>query len=344
MIAAASFAFAVVQLDVTIVNVALPPIQEALNTSTSMLQWTVDGYTLSFAVLLLSAGVLSDGIGGRRAYLLGFALFALASAGCGLASNVAWLVGARVVQGIGAALLVPSSLSLINAVAAGDGARRRPCTRIRSGGSAARDRGVVRSDRGDHRGTQLAGRARRRDCGGHLVLPSRSARVGVRLTMAVGAVLTAFGYAARSCWHRSVSIAIACLRIVVVSSFLSGLARTPRSLRRTSGDRATEALLRTALGTTPVRFAGGRTDAGRSSAACRAAQLDYSDNPLASDRIDARSSTDDQQIGRAGRKQTDRDDTGDLIERGFRLHRGCDRQSVHVDDVIAVVGNAPLAP
>jgi MFS transporter, DHA2 family, methylenomycin A resistance protein len=124
VIAAASFAFAVVQLDVTIVNVALPPIQAALQTTTAMLQWTVDGYALSFAVLLLSAGVLSDRIGGRRAYLLGFALFAVASAGCGLAPSVAWLIVARVVQGIGAALLVPSSLSLINAAAAGNSALR----------------------------------------------------------------------------------------------------------------------------------------------------------------------------------------------------------------------------
>jgi MFS transporter, DHA2 family, methylenomycin A resistance protein len=124
VIAAASFAFAVVQLDVTIVNVALPPIGAALHTTTAMLQWTVDGYALSFAVLLLSAGVLTDHIGGRRAYLLGFILFALASAGCGFAPDIGWLIGARVAQGVGAALLVPSSLSLINAAAAGDRALR----------------------------------------------------------------------------------------------------------------------------------------------------------------------------------------------------------------------------
>ncbi len=124
VVAAASFGFAVVQLDVTIVNVALPPIRSALHTTTSMLQWTVDGYALSFAVLLLSAGVLSDHIGGRRAYILGFILFALASAGCGFAPGINALVGARVAQGIGAALLVPSSLSLINAAAAGDRALR----------------------------------------------------------------------------------------------------------------------------------------------------------------------------------------------------------------------------
>jgi DHA2 family methylenomycin A resistance protein-like MFS transporter len=124
VIAAASFGFAVVQLDVTIVNVALPAIRTALRTDTSMLQWSVDGYALSFAVLLLSAGVLSDHIGGRSAYLLGFILFALASAACGFAPDIGWLVGARVAQGIGAALLVPSSLSLINAAAAGDHALR----------------------------------------------------------------------------------------------------------------------------------------------------------------------------------------------------------------------------
>ena len=103
IIAAASFGFAVVQLDVTVVNVALPQVGTSLAAGTAALQWVVDGYTLSFAALLLSAGVLADRIGARRAYLLGFALFTLASIACGLAQDARQLVAARVAQGAGAA-------------------------------------------------------------------------------------------------------------------------------------------------------------------------------------------------------------------------------------------------
>lgn len=72
---AASFAFIIVQLDVTIVNVALPEIGRELGASVSALQWVVDAYTLGFAVFLLSAGVLGDRFGARRVFLSGFALF-----------------------------------------------------------------------------------------------------------------------------------------------------------------------------------------------------------------------------------------------------------------------------
>jgi MFS transporter, DHA2 family, methylenomycin A resistance protein len=111
---ATSFAFVIVQLDVTIVNVALPQIQSRLHSTVSGLQWVVDAYTLAFAVLLISAGVLGDRFGSRRAYLAGFLVFTAASALCGLAPNILVLIAARTVQGIGAALLVPSSLALLN--------------------------------------------------------------------------------------------------------------------------------------------------------------------------------------------------------------------------------------
>jgi len=114
IIIATSLGFMVVQLDVTIVNVALPRLITALGSRMSELQWVVDAYTLAFAVLLLSAGVLGDRLGARRAYLLGFSLFALASAACGLAQTAGQLIAARAVQGIGAALLVPPSLALLN--------------------------------------------------------------------------------------------------------------------------------------------------------------------------------------------------------------------------------------
>jgi DHA2 family methylenomycin A resistance protein-like MFS transporter len=123
-VAITSIGFAVVQLDVTIVNVALPRIGAALDASVAALQWVVDAYTLSFAVLLLTAGALSDCLGARATYVAGFGIFALASSMCGLAHDAPALIAARALQGAGAALLVPSSLALLNAAFADDAARR----------------------------------------------------------------------------------------------------------------------------------------------------------------------------------------------------------------------------
>jgi MFS transporter, DHA2 family, methylenomycin A resistance protein len=100
-------------LDVTVVNVALPVIDTRLNAGVTVLQWVVDGYTLAFAGLLLFCGGLSDRAGGKRVFLAGLAVFTAASAGCGLAPSAAALVGARLVQGTGAALMVPASLALL---------------------------------------------------------------------------------------------------------------------------------------------------------------------------------------------------------------------------------------
>jgi len=113
-VAAASFGFTLVQLDVTIVNVALPAIAKALGARLAGLQWVVDAYALCFAAFLLSAGFLGDRIGARRIYLAGMAVFATASLACGLAPSAGFLIAARAVQGIGAAAMMPSSLALIN--------------------------------------------------------------------------------------------------------------------------------------------------------------------------------------------------------------------------------------
>jgi DHA2 family methylenomycin A resistance protein-like MFS transporter len=120
VILATSFSFVVTQLDLTIVNVALPRIAEDLSASVAGLQWVVDAYTLPFAVLIISAGVFGDRFGSRRAYLLGLAVFAAASGACGLAPNPATLIAARAAQGAGAALLIPSSLALLSHAAADD--------------------------------------------------------------------------------------------------------------------------------------------------------------------------------------------------------------------------------
>jgi DHA2 family methylenomycin A resistance protein-like MFS transporter len=120
IIAATSFSFVVTQLDVTVVNVALPHIAASLSVQVAGLQWVVDAYTLPFAVLMLSAGVLGDRFGSRKTYLIGLAIFAVASLACGLAPNAATLIAARAAQGAGAALLIPSSLALLNHAAAND--------------------------------------------------------------------------------------------------------------------------------------------------------------------------------------------------------------------------------
>jgi DHA2 family methylenomycin A resistance protein-like MFS transporter len=113
---ATSISYVVVILDTSIVNVALAPIATSLASGLSGLQWVVNAYTLTFASLLLSGGTLGDRVGARNVYIVGLAIFTGASALCGVASGLAMLIGARVAQGIGAALLVPASLALINRV------------------------------------------------------------------------------------------------------------------------------------------------------------------------------------------------------------------------------------
>jgi MFS transporter, DHA2 family, methylenomycin A resistance protein len=120
IIAASSFAFAVIQLDVTIVNVALSRISADLGATVAELQWVVDAYTLGFAALLLSAGVVADRLGPKRVFVAGFVGFATASLACGLAPGPGFLNATRAIQGIGAALLVPSSLAILNDACAHD--------------------------------------------------------------------------------------------------------------------------------------------------------------------------------------------------------------------------------
>ncbi|WP_118180158.1 MFS transporter [Paraburkholderia phosphatilytica] len=110
-----SLGFVIICLDVTVVNVALERIREALSISATGLEWVLNAYTLAFASLLLSAGALGDRMGARRVFVAGFALFTLASVACGFASGAAVLIAARAVQGVGAALCVPSSLALLSA-------------------------------------------------------------------------------------------------------------------------------------------------------------------------------------------------------------------------------------
>jgi len=101
-------------IDGTVVNVALPALQANLNATIVDVQWVIEAYSLLLAALLLVGGSLGDYYGRRRIFLTGIALFALASAWCGLAASIGQLIAARAAQGIGAALLVPGSLAIIS--------------------------------------------------------------------------------------------------------------------------------------------------------------------------------------------------------------------------------------
>jgi DHA2 family methylenomycin A resistance protein-like MFS transporter len=110
---AAVLGFFVITFDALVVSVALPAIHADLGGGISGLQWVLDGYTLMFAALLLSAGALSDRAGAHRAFARGMAVFVLASTACGLAPSLDVLIFARLVQGAGAATILPASLSVI---------------------------------------------------------------------------------------------------------------------------------------------------------------------------------------------------------------------------------------
>jgi DHA2 family methylenomycin A resistance protein-like MFS transporter len=111
---AMSLGYGVVQLDVTIVNVAVNSIGASFGGNMDALQWVVSAYTIAFAAFILSAGALGDRIGAKRVFVAGFAIFTFASVVCAFAPSLMILIGARGLQGFGAAILVPNSLALLN--------------------------------------------------------------------------------------------------------------------------------------------------------------------------------------------------------------------------------------
>jgi len=139
----AMLGFFVVALDAQIVNVALPSIRHDLGGGLAGLQWIVTGYTLMFSTLLLFAGTLSDRIGARRVYGIGMGLFIAASLACGLAPTLGLLIAGRFAQGIGAALITPTSLALIRAAYTDEVARGRAIAYWALGGSVAAAAGPV---------------------------------------------------------------------------------------------------------------------------------------------------------------------------------------------------------
>ncbi len=115
-ILASSLAF----VDGSVVNVGLPAIGRSLHGGAADLQWVVNAYLLPLSALLLLGGALGDRFGRRSLLILGVALFAIASAGCGLAPDLPWLLAARALQGVGAALLLPNSLAILGASFTGE--------------------------------------------------------------------------------------------------------------------------------------------------------------------------------------------------------------------------------
>ncbi|HMS61324.1 MAG TPA: MFS transporter, partial [Solirubrobacteraceae bacterium] len=105
------FALFMVMLDNTVVNVALPSIQRDLDASTANLEWTVNAYTLTFAVLLVTGGRMGDIFGRRRWFLVGVAVFGASSLFIAFSQTEAWLVAGRAAQGVGAAFMMPATLS-----------------------------------------------------------------------------------------------------------------------------------------------------------------------------------------------------------------------------------------
>src|ERR671917_799986 len=114
-LAAVAFGLFMIMLDNTVVNVALPSIQRDLGIGLSELEWIVTGYALTFASLMLIGGKLADLLGRRLIFVTGLAIFTLSSLACGLAEAGDVLIGARIAQGVGAALMNPATLSIITA-------------------------------------------------------------------------------------------------------------------------------------------------------------------------------------------------------------------------------------
>ncbi len=114
-LAAVTFGLFMIMLDNTVVNVALPSMQDDLGISQAGLEWVVNAYALTFGVLLLSGGKLADLFGRRRIFIVGLVIFTASSLACGLATGSAMLIAARTVQGVGAAMMNPATLSIITA-------------------------------------------------------------------------------------------------------------------------------------------------------------------------------------------------------------------------------------
>ncbi|MFE4964189.1 MFS transporter, partial [Streptomyces sp. NPDC056660] len=140
LICAAQF---VLQLDFSIVNVALPSVQRELGMPAADLQWIVTGYALAFGSLLLAGGRLADLLGRRQMLTVGLALFGIASLACGLAQSPIMLIIARIVQGVAGAMVSPAALSLLTTTHAEGAARNRALAIWQATTAAGATAGIV---------------------------------------------------------------------------------------------------------------------------------------------------------------------------------------------------------
>jgi MFS family permease len=113
VLALTSTAYFMVALDATVVSTALPRMQEDLHVGLASLQWTLNAYGIAFAAGIITAAALGDRYGRRRIFTIGLALFTVASAACALAPNASVLIAARTVQGLGGAIVLPLSLTIL---------------------------------------------------------------------------------------------------------------------------------------------------------------------------------------------------------------------------------------
>ncbi len=113
VLVAASVGLFLVVVDSTIVNISIPAMIRGLSTDLSHVEWVLNAYTLVFASMLIPLGRTGDMFGRKRVFLIGMGLFGLASAGCGLAPSIGWLISSRIVQAVGAAAMMPATLSLV---------------------------------------------------------------------------------------------------------------------------------------------------------------------------------------------------------------------------------------
>jgi EmrB/QacA subfamily drug resistance transporter len=110
---AVAFSLFMIMLDNTVVNVAVPSIQRSFGTAVSELEWVINGYALTFAVLMITGGKLADLLGRKRVFLAGLVVFALSSLLCGLAGSAGMLIASRAIQGVGAAMMMPATMAII---------------------------------------------------------------------------------------------------------------------------------------------------------------------------------------------------------------------------------------
>lgn len=242
-LAVISTAQLMVMLDLTIVNIALPSIRGALHFSTVNLQWVITAYVLVFGGFLLLGGRLGDLFGRRRLFLVGIAIFTAASLAGGFATDQAWLLTTRALQGVGAAIASPTALALV-ATTFADGPRRQRAMAVYAGMSGAGAAlglllGGVLTDIGSWRwvmfvnvpiGVTLLITAR-------LVLPAANGRSGQldlpgALSASGGLALLVYGLsrAATSGWSNSITLAAFVLSAILIATFVAIEARSTHPL------------------------------------------------------------------------------------------------------------------